>query len=117
DEHARRRQQLDLLRRLDRARLQHQLLAVDDLEPAPLEREEDLRLDDVDAERLALEAVLAEDGADLAGDVVAALGAGRHRAAERRDPGRRAPVEPRAVERVVARRRTEVPEDRLAAAR
>ena len=41
---------------LTRARLEHQLLAVHDHEPSPLQREQDRRLDDVDAERLAGEA-------------------------------------------------------------
>ena len=54
--------------------------------PVTLEREQHLRLDHVDAERLVEEVVLGEDGVHLLGDVVAAGGVERHRAAQRRDP-------------------------------
>ena len=41
-------QQHDLVRRLDRARIEHQLLRVDDVQALPLHLEQERRLDDVD---------------------------------------------------------------------
>jgi hypothetical protein len=53
DHHARGVQQRDLVARLDHPRLLQQLLAVDDLDPRCLQREQHGRLDRVDADRLA----------------------------------------------------------------
>ena len=50
------RQQRDLVLRLDLARVRHQLLAVDDGQPFLLQREQDRRLDHVDADRLLVQA-------------------------------------------------------------
>ncbi len=109
-------EQRALVLRLDHPALLHEVLAVDHLHAAPLEREQHLRLDHVDAQRLPQQVVRAELGHDLVGDVVRAAGAGRHDAAHGRDAGVRAPLEPRVVELVVAGRGAEVPQDRLLAA-
>ena len=101
---------------LDHPRFLHQLLAVHDLDARALKREQDRRLHRVDADRLAEQSALLELDADLLGHVLGPAGLRRHRAAERGDAGARAAVaEPRVVELVVARRRAEVPHDRLVA--
>ena len=111
-------QQRDLVTRLDHAGLLHQLLAVGDLDALALQREQHRRLDRVDSDRLSEQAALLELDADLARDVLGAAGLRRHRASQRGDAGARAAVgEPRVVELVVARRRAEVPHDRLVALR
>ena len=115
DHRARGVQERDLVRRLDLADVLHQRLAVDDGDACRLERAQDRQLDDVDAERLAEQPALLELDPDLLGD---RLGAALDRAAQRRDAGARAILaEPRAVELVVARRRAEVPHDRVVALR
>ena len=96
---------------------EQQLLAVDDLEPEPLQREEHLRLDDVDGERRVREVVLAQDGVRSCrrrpprrfGRGASRRAASRFRAASGPEPG--------AVDLVVPRGRAEVPQVRLAAAR
>ena len=125
-------EQEDLVGGLDPARLQEHLLAVDDAEAARREGGEDGHLDEVDAERLVRQTVLGEDVVDLGGDVLGEPGSRGDGAAQRRQPGPRAMgvvvrlagragvgvavVEPRVVQLVVAGRRTEVPDDRIAAA-
>ena len=66
-----------------------------------------------------VEAVLAQHGRDLAGDLLGDAGVGVERAAQGRDagPGPLGAVEPRVEQLVVPGRRAEVPQDRLAAAR
>ena len=109
-------QQRDLVRRLDHAGLLHQLLTVDDLDPLRLEREQHRGLDRVHANRLAQESALLELDPDLFGHVLGPPGRRRHGASERGDPGARAAVaQPRVVQLMVARRRAEVPHDRLVA--
>ncbi len=107
------RQQRDLVLRLDFARVGQELLAVDDRQPFLLQREEDRRLDDVDADRLLVQAALFELDLDLAGHVLGAAHLGRHRAAHQRDAGARALPQPVAIELMVLGRRPEVPQDRL----
>ena len=60
DHGARRRQQRDLVLCLDDAGALHQLLPVDDLDPFPLEREQNGQLDHVDAEWLLRQPTLLE---------------------------------------------------------
>ena len=126
-------QQQDLVGRLDPPGLQEHLLAVDNAEPAPLQGGEHRHLDEVDAERLVGQTVLGENVVDLRGDVLGEPGTRRDRAAQRRQSGPRAMgvvvrlarrpgvgmavVEPRVVQLVVAGRRTEVPDNRIAATR
>ena len=56
DHHGGMVEQRDFVLRLDDACVGHELLAVDDLDSLLLQREQDGRLDDVDAERLVLQA-------------------------------------------------------------
>ena len=90
DHHRRHVQQRDLVLRLDLARVGHQLLAVDDVDALALQREQDRRLDHVDAERLLVQAALLELDPDLLRDVLRPPHLGRHRAPHRRDAGARA---------------------------
>ena len=60
-------EQRDLVDVLELARLQHDLLAVLDLEPGLLELEQHRRLDDVDADRHGVDAGLLDQRGDLLG--------------------------------------------------
>jgi hypothetical protein len=51
--------------RLDAARVEHQLLRVDDRQALPLHLEEERRLDDVDPDRLVGDAGVGEQPPDL----------------------------------------------------
>ena len=62
-------QQLDLVRRLDLARVEQRLLAVDHLDALGLERAQHRQLHQVDADRLLLDAVVDERLLDLLGEV------------------------------------------------
>jgi hypothetical protein len=116
DHHAGVVEQRHLVARLDHPGVLHELLAVGDLDALSLQREEHLRLDRVDADRLAEQVALLELDANLAGHVLGAPGVRRHRAAQGRDAGARAAVaEPRVVELVMAGGGAEVPHDRLVA--
>jgi pyruvate dehydrogenase E2 component (dihydrolipoamide acetyltransferase) len=83
--HGRRVEQGDLVLRLDDARLGHQRLAVHDLEAFLLQREEHRRLDDVDADRFAVQAALFELDADVLRDDLRAAHVRGDRAAQHRD--------------------------------
>ena len=87
--------------------------------PSALSADQDRHLDQVDAERLVLEAVLAEHRRDLAGDLLGDARLGVEGAAQGGDAGAGAlgAVEPRVEQLVVLRGRAEVPEHGLAAAR
>ena len=111
--HAGRVEQGDLVLGLDQPGLLHHLLAVDDLEARGLEGEQHRQLDDVDADRLPVEAPGLQFPFDLLRDVLRPPGVGGHRAPEGGDAGRSAPVQPRAVDLMVPRRRSKVPHDRL----
>ena len=114
DHRARLVQEQDLVCCLDHAGSLHELLAVDDLDAAFLKGEQDRQLDRIDAHRLAEQAALLELDVDLGGHVLRPAGLGGHRASQGRDAGARAAVaQPRVVKLVVARRRAEVPHDRL----
>ena len=106
-------EQRDLVFGFDDARGGHQLLAVDYLDAFLLQREEDGRFDDVDAERLLVEAAHFEFDLDFLGDIFGAAHFGRHGAAQHRDAGARTLAEPGAVQLVVLCGGTEVPHDRL----
>ena len=118
DEPGRLVEQRDLLRRLDRARLEHHPRAVGDVQPCALQRLDRDEVGHVDAERLALEAALAQLVRDLLAQPVRDPGLDGHRAAHRRDAGAEALLgQPRRVEPVMAGGRAEVPQDRVGAAR
>ena len=103
---------------LDLADLLHQLLAVDHLDALALQREEDRRLDQVDAQRCAQQPPLLQLDADLASHVLGPAHRRREAAPHGRDAGPRALLaQPRVVELVVAGGRPEVPHDRLVLAR
>src|ERR671924_946523 len=88
--------------------------AVYDQHARALKRNQPRRLYGVDSDRLPEQAALVELDADLLRHVLCPTRLRRHRAAERRDAGPRAPVtQPRVVELVMAGRRAEVPHDRL----
>ena len=99
--------------RLDHARVGHELLAVDDLDAFLLQREKNGRLDDVDAERLVLQAELFEFDFDLLGDVFGAARFRRHRAAQQADAGARALAQPGAMQLVMLGGGAEIPQDGL----
>ena len=111
-------EQRELVLALQPPCLEHHRLRVDEMEAVALQREQRRHVRDVDSDRLLLEPPLAELGEDHLGERVRNAGRVGHRAAHRRHPG--APVrlrQPRAVELVVLRGRSEVPEDRVVAAR
>ncbi len=89
DHRARLGQQRDLVGRLDPAGLQEDLLAVDHLDAGRAQRAQDRHLDDVDADRLAGQAVLGQLGRDLAGDLLGDARVGVERAAQCGDAGPR----------------------------
>ncbi len=123
----------DLVGCLDPPRFEEHLLAVDDGQATRRQCGEHGHLDEVDADRLVGQPVLGEDVEDLGSHVVGEPGTRGDGAAQRRQPGPRAVrcvmrlvgragvgvavVEPRVVELVMARRRSEVPHDRIATAR
>ena len=84
------REQPDLVAGLDAARLHEQLLAVDDADALLLQREQDRKLDHVDAERLIRDAELLELALDLLRDAFGDFGIRSERAAEGGDPRSRA---------------------------
>ena len=108
-------EQRQLVGRLDLPRLEHHRLRVGEMQALALEREQRRRVGNVDPERLLVEAALAQLVVDHRRERVRDTRLVGHRAAHRRDP--RAPArlgQPGAVELVMARRRAEVPEDRVA---
>ena len=107
-------EQADLVGGLDPPGLEEDLLAVDDVDALGPERGQDRHLDQVDAERLVLQAVLAQHGRDLAGDLLGDAGVGVEGAAQGGDagPGALGAVEPRVEQLVVLGRGAEVPEHR-----
>ena len=117
DHHRRVREQRDLVLGLDLAGIGQELLTVDDGHSLLLQREQNRRLDDVDADRFLQKAARFELDAEFLRDVLGASHLGRHRSAQQRDAGARPLAEPRAIELMVLRRRPEIPEDRLAVLR
>ena len=118
DEPGRLVEERDLLGGLDLARLEERLRPVGDVQPGALQRLDRDEVGHVDPERLVLETELAQLVSDLPAEPVRDPGLDGHRAAHRRDAGaevlRR---EPGREQLVVAGRGSEVPEDRLRAAR
>ena len=111
-------EQRDLLVGLDLARLEHHARAVGDLDSRALQRLDRDQVGHVDPERLALEAALAQLELDLQRERVGDPGLVRHRAAHRGDACAEALLrQPRREHPVVARRRAEVPQDGVVAAR
>ena len=108
-------EQRDLVDRLDGPRLEHHARAVGDVDARALERLEGDDVRDVDAELLALDAVLAHLVGDAGAERVGHAGLHRHRSAHRRHAGPEAlGRQPRRVHLVMAGGRAEVPEDRVA---
>ena len=111
-------EQRDLLRRLDLARLEHDPRAVGDVDAGALQCLDRDEIGHVDAERLAREPTLAKLVRDPLAEPVGDPRLDRHRTAHRCDAcaevlGR----EPGGEELVMSGRGTEVPEDRVIAAR
>ena len=107
----------DLLCRLDLSRVQENLRAVGDLHARALQRLDRDEVGHVDSERLVLQAELPKLVCNPLTEPVGDPGLDRHRAAHRRDA--RAEVlgrQPGGEELMVARRRAEVPQDRIATA-
>ena len=114
DEPGRLVEEHDLLRRLDRSRREKHLRSVGDVHPGPAERLERHEVRHVDAQWLVEQPSLPQLVRDLAGQSIGDPGLVRHRAAHRRDAC--AEVlggKPRSEQLMVARRRSEVPEDRV----
>ena len=110
-------EQDELVGALDHARLEHDLLAVADLDAQLLEREEEGRLDHVDAERHARHALAGQDGLDLPRGRLEEPGLGRDRATHAHHAGQAlVRRQLRRGEPVVPRRRAEVPHPGLAVA-
>ena len=110
-------EQRQLVLALEHPRLQHHLLAVADLEPRLLQREQERRLDHVDAEGHAGHALGLEDVANLDRRLLEEPRLGRHRAAHADHAGQRLlGRDLRRIEPMVARGRAEVPHPRLAVA-
>jgi hypothetical protein len=116
-------EQADLVAGLDPARLEEGLLPVHDADAEVGEREHHWRLDDVDTQRLVLEAMVREHLVDLRGQVLSAACRGRDRTAQRGDAGAGAVVlaplggvgvvQPGRVQLVVLGCAAEVPQDGL----
>ncbi len=101
-----------LVLRLDLPRLEHRRLRVDDLQARALQCQERRGVEDVDSQRLALQAALTQLVEDERSERVRHAGLVGHRAPHRRHPCAPARLrEPGAVELVVSRRGAEVPED------
>ena len=81
--------------------------------PSLLQREQDGRLDDVDAQRLLVQAAHLEFDFDLARHVFGAAHFRRHGAAQQRNARPRALAQPGAIQLVVLGGRAEVPQDGL----
>src|SRR5437867_5461944 len=110
-------QERELVRALERARLEHHLLAVAHPYARLLKREQEGRLDNVDAEGHVDDALLAEDRLDLARGLGEQARLRRDGAAQADEAGERVlGREPRRVEPVVAGRRPEIPHPGLAVA-
>ena len=88
DHHGGSVEQRDFVLRLDHARVGHELLSVDDVDAFLLQREQNRRLDDVDAERLFVQAAHFEFDANFLGDVFGAAHFRRHGAAQQRNSRR-----------------------------
>ena len=118
DEARRLVEECDLVRRLDLARLEHDTRAVGDVDARALQRLEREHVGHVDSEWLAGKALLSQLVRDPRAEAIRDPGLDGHRSAHRRDAC--AEVlgwHPRGEELMVAGRRSEVPQDRLAAAR
>ena len=102
----------DLVLRLDHPRSLHQLLPVDDLDTGVLKREQHRGLGDVEAQRLAKQAALLELDLDLLGNVLWPAGFGRDRASERGQTRSRPIAHPGAVELMMPRRGSKIPQNR-----
>ena len=108
--------QRDLVDVLDLARLQHDLLAVLDLEAGLLQLEHHRRLDDVDADRHLVDAGFAQQRGDFLGVIFHQAEARRHGAAQADEAGLAMLLQqPRRIEPVVHGGRAEIPDDRLLA--
>src|ERR1051326_5229897 len=104
-------EQRDLVDALDLARVEHDLLAVGDFQSRALELEQHRRFDDVDAERHAGDAGLAQQARDLLGVAAHQAERRRHGAAQADEAGlAQLRAEPGHVEPVVDRGRAEVPQ-------
>src|SRR5262249_44311034 len=117
--HHRRRhvEQRQLVLALEHPRLEHHLLAVSDFDAELLQREEERRLDEVDAERHAGHAFGTQDVSDLFGGALEEPGFRGHRAAHTDHARERLTLgDLRRVEAMMARGRAEVPHPRLAVA-
>ena len=107
----------DLVVALDLARIEHHLLPVADFDPELLQREQQRRLDDVDAERHVGDAFLHEHVLHLLRHLLEEADARRHRAAEARQSGKAVVFrKPRRIDLVVPRGGAEIPHPRLAVA-
>ena len=81
--------------------------------PSRLQREQNGRLDDVDAQRLFVQTAHLEFELDLLGDVFGAAHLRRHGAAQQRNAGARTLAQPGAIQLMMLGGRAEIPQDRL----
>ena len=77
------------------------LPAVDNFEAFALQSEQHWEFDDVDSDRLFVQATHFEFNANFLGDVFGAAHLGGHRAAQHRNPGARTVAQPRTIQLVM----------------
>ena len=114
DDRRRHVEERDFVGALELARVEHDLLAVAQVEPDRLQLEHHGGLDDIDADRLIGDAMLGEDRFDLLGRLAHEADPGMDRAAQAEHAGMAVMLrQPRRVEAVMLGRRAEIPEMRL----
>ena len=113
DHHGRGIEQRDLVLGFDFSHLVHQLLAVDDFDALSLQSEEHRHLDHVDADGLVEQFALFEFETDFFRHIFSQTGSRIGGAAQCGNTGAGTLAEPRAIDLMMARRRAEVPQDRL----
>jgi hypothetical protein len=107
----------DLVDILDLARVEHDLLAVDDLHAGLLQLEEHRGLGKIDADRQLFDTGFLEKRHDFGGVALHQADGGRHGAAHAEHAGTTiGRIEPVAIKAVVNRGRAEIPDYRLLAA-
>ena len=113
DHHAGGVEESDLVLGFDFSHLVHELLAIDDFDSLRLQGEQHGEFDDIDPHRLIEQFAFIEFQLDFFRQVVGQTGRRMGRAAQGRNARAGTLGQPRAVNLVMARRRTEIPNNRL----
>src|SRR5579863_3957142 len=113
DHHRRSVEQRYFILRLDDARFRHQGLAVNNLDALFLQRKQYWQFDDVDPDRLFVQAAFFEFDANFLRHIFSAAHFRRHRSTQHRNSRVGATVEPWAVELMMLGGRAEIPKNWL----